>query len=92
MKGVRTFLLSLVVVLALGITAFGQDSSTAASKTKPTTAKKSTVKHTNFTGSVTAVSGTSISVKATSGDKTAAINDKTKIKDGAGAAKTAGPG
>src|SRR5436309_1909618 len=69
------------LMLTLSAAAFAQgDKSAAAKPAAEKTTKKATGNNTNFVGAVSAVSASSITVKHTNGDKTAAINDKTKIK------------
>src|SRR5258708_5417622 len=91
MKRIVGSLLATALLLTLAFSTLasqgGQASDTK--KTDTTEKKKAPSNNTSFAGDITAVSATSITVKSSKGDKTAAVNDKTKIKheaDGSAAA------
>jgi hypothetical protein len=88
MKKIITGLLATLLLLTLSVATFGHQDQAADKKTD--TKKKAPSNNTNFVGEITAGSASSITVKTKSGDKTAAIDDKTKIKhEGDGSAATA---
>ena len=89
MKKIISSLLASFLLLTLAVSAFGHQDQAADKKTDATAKKKAPSNNTNFVGEITAGSGTSITVKTKTGDKTAAVNDATKIKheaDGSAAA------
>src|SRR5215472_2331053 len=88
MKRILTGLFGVLLLLALSSVTFAQGDQAADAK-KTTTKKAST--NTNFAGTVSAISATSVTVKGTKGDHTATLNDKTKYKkesDGSAAASS----
>jgi|SRR5579885_2250551 len=73
--------LGVLLLLAFSSATFAQGDQAAGAKTdtKKTTTKKAS-NNTNFAGTVSAVSATSVTVKGKT-EKTATINDKTKFKN-----------
>ena len=81
MKKIVSGLVVTFLLFTFAISSFAVQSDQAADKKTETPAKKKAPRtSTNFVGTITAGSATSITVKTTKGDKTAAIDDKTKIK------------
>src|SRR5882724_1361044 len=90
MKKMISGLLASFLLITLAVSAFGHQDQAADKKTDATAKKKAPSNNTNFVGDITAGSASSITVKTSKGDKTAAVNDKTKIKhEGDGSAATA---
>jgi len=90
MKKIISSLLASLLLLTLAVSAFGHQDQAAGKKTDTTEKKKAPSNNTNFVGEITAGSATSITVKTKTGDKTATVSDKTKIKHEAdGSAATA---
>ena len=88
MKRIVTSLFLTALLFTFGFSALAHQDAAADKKTD--TKKKAPSNNTNFVGEITAGSATSITVKTKTGDKTAAVNDKTKIKHEAdGSAATA---
>ncbi len=88
MKRIVTCLFLTALLFTFGFSALGHQDQAADKKTD--TKKKAPRNTTNFVGEITAGSASSITVKTKTGDKTAAVDDKTKIKHEAdGSAATA---